>query len=137
MKTGHIITWGKKESGRLGHGTSWNSEPGLPNKIDTSDYTGVKFIDVACGALHCLALDTQGRVWSWGDNNWGQLGTDQTINRLPMPVELPVHVPITAVFAGGTHSGFLTHKFNMKSGWVQDTNDFKIHTKISFFETPS
>lgn len=52
-----------------------------------------------------------------------------------MPVELPVHVSITAVFAGGTHSGFLTHKFNMKSGWVQDTNDFKILTKSSFFET--
>ncbi len=31
--------------------------------------------DVACGLYHCLALTTVGRLWSFGLNNRGQLGT--------------------------------------------------------------
>ena len=71
----------------------------------------------------------KGGVWSWGDNNWGQLGTDQTINRLPMPVELPVQVPVMSVFAGGTHSGFLTHKFNMKASLPLQRGEFLSNLK--------
>ena len=75
---GQIITWGKKEAGRLGHGK--NSEPGLPSEIKVDDE---KFIDIACGAFHCLAIDNTGTVWTWGDNKYGQLGSDQKINNLP------------------------------------------------------
>ena len=32
------------------------------------------FVDVAAGDDFTLALDTQGRVWSWGGNAYGQLG---------------------------------------------------------------
>jgi alpha-tubulin suppressor-like RCC1 family protein len=30
---------------------------------------------------NCLATKTDGTLWAWGQNNWGQLGTSDTINK--------------------------------------------------------
>ena len=111
--SGDIITWGKKEAGRLGHGFDRHSDPGLPTVIQVADES-VKFFDVACGALHCIAIDTYGSVWTWGDNSYGQLGTDQKINKLPKSVEIGQSGHICAVIAGGNHSGLICHKFYYK-----------------------
>lgn len=35
---------------------------------------GTRIVKVACGSYHSFALDDQGRLWSWGLNNHGQLG---------------------------------------------------------------
>ncbi|OTF83164.1 hypothetical protein BLA29_008363, partial [Euroglyphus maynei] len=32
-----------------------------------------RFIDIACGSFHSLALDYDGNVWGWGQNSNGQL----------------------------------------------------------------
>ena len=37
---------------------------------------------VARGAIHSLAVRTDGSLWAWGSNNWGQLG-DGTDHRAP------------------------------------------------------
>lgn len=36
---------------------------------------GVKITKVRAGAYHSFAIDGDGRVWAWGLNNYGQLGT--------------------------------------------------------------
>ncbi|XP_029168900.1 RCC1 and BTB domain-containing protein 1-like [Nylanderia fulva] len=33
-------------------------------------------VDIACGMYHCLALTEDGQVYTWGRNDWGQLGTE-------------------------------------------------------------
>ena len=39
----------------------------------TNDLTG-NISAIACGSNHTLALKTDGTVWCWGDNSYGQLG---------------------------------------------------------------
>ena len=54
-------------------------------KIDTE----VKFIHVICGHFHTLALSDDHDVYTWGDNQFGQLGLGDTEDRyIPTKVDL-------------------------------------------------
>ena len=59
---------------------------------------------VAAGRFHTCAVSPQGGVWCWGQNEFGALGDDTSIDR-PLPVQ-PVGLPGPAVAlsagAGGT-----------------------------------
>jgi regulator of chromosome condensation len=35
---------------------------------------GSQFVQVACGGMHTIALDTEGCLWTWGVNDEGALG---------------------------------------------------------------
>ena len=35
-------------------------------------------VDIACGSLHCVVCTEAGKVYSWGDNDEGQIGNDTT-----------------------------------------------------------
>ena len=68
----------------------------------------VSFTMIAAGGYHSLILRSDGTVWSWGWNNWGQLGdgTDEDRNR---PVQVMISeteelTGVTAIAAGGFHS---------------------------------
>ena len=44
-------------------------------------------VAIAGGGYHSLALKSDGTVWAWGYNGYGQLGDGSTTNRLtPVPV---------------------------------------------------
>lgn len=59
---------------------------------------------VAGGATHCLALATDGTVWAWGDNYWGQLGDGTNTTRaIPTPV-IGMTTRTVAIAAGDNHS---------------------------------
>ncbi|EGP83299.1 uncharacterized protein MYCGRDRAFT_87981 [Zymoseptoria tritici IPO323] len=65
--------------GQLGvPGLTWNTRPAgsfdQPHEISTLRGFPVK--KIACGDYHSLALDAEGRVFTWGDNASGQLGFD-------------------------------------------------------------
>ena len=43
---------------------------------------------IAVGAFHNLALQEDGTLWAWGNNEYGQLGTGDTQPRSqPIPVQ--------------------------------------------------
>ncbi|MBO7744307.1 hypothetical protein I8J29_08885 [Paenibacillus sp. MWE-103] len=47
-----------------------------------------KAVSLAGGCLHSLALRSDGTVWSWGDNDWGELGDGTTTSHgAPVPVK--------------------------------------------------
>ena len=43
-----------------------------------------RVVDIACGSLHCVVCTEKGGVFSWGDNDEGQIGNDTT-TALPTP----------------------------------------------------
>jgi Alpha-tubulin suppressor and related RCC1 domain-containing proteins len=50
---------------------------------------GVVISLISCGGNHSIALDNQGFVWIWGNNNKGQLGLFDTTNRnIPQKLNL-------------------------------------------------
>lgn len=60
-------------------------------------------IQISAGKFHSLLLDKFGRVYSFGDNEFGQLGSDKIIKR-NIPVLIPELTDIIRISAGGHHS---------------------------------
>lgn len=67
---GRLYVWGWGKYGQLGHGDF--SDQLVPKQVEA--LAGVKVRTVAGGWRHTLALDTDGGVWAWGWNKFGQLG---------------------------------------------------------------
>jgi alpha-tubulin suppressor-like RCC1 family protein len=83
---------------------------------------------VAVGEGHYLALTSDGRVWTWGDNATGQLGDGTTTGR-DTPAAVPGLSGIVAIAAGGAGNlagGMsLGHSLALKSDgtlWVWGSN---------------
>ena len=70
---GTLWAWGTNGDGRLGTGntTSYSSPV-------TTAGGGTNWCQVAGGCAHTLAIKTDGTLWAWGDNTYGQLGTGNT-----------------------------------------------------------
>jgi len=58
---------------------------------------------IAAGQGHSLALGSDGNVYAWGDNTYGQLGTT-TSSSMPALVNPPTGLKATAIAAGQDHS---------------------------------
>jgi alpha-tubulin suppressor-like RCC1 family protein len=58
---------------------------------------------IAAGGKHSVALASNGTVWTWGDNNYGQLG-DGTRSRRTIPVQVSGLCEVTIIAAGSSHS---------------------------------
>lgn len=69
-RSGSVFTWGKGDYHRLGHGN--DDHVRRPKKV--AALQGKKVISIATGSLHCVACTDQGEVFTWGDNDEGQLG---------------------------------------------------------------
>ncbi len=76
LKTnGTIWSWGNNDSGCLGRGNASN----LPsNYIATQIGTASNWKAIAAGTDHSMAIKTNGTLWSWGDNTFGQYGNNST-----------------------------------------------------------
>jgi alpha-tubulin suppressor-like RCC1 family protein len=72
---GTLWTWGYNTSGQLGNGTIVSAISPV-----TTIAGGTNWKQVACCQAHTAAIKTDGTLWSWGLNNWGQLGTDTYTN---------------------------------------------------------
>jgi alpha-tubulin suppressor-like RCC1 family protein len=83
---GAIFTWGQGSQCQLGHNGVNNESK--PRKVERLSKDVV--VDVAMGKSHSVALDAEGRPWTWGKGNNGQLGISEKGDkeRLPRPVEL-------------------------------------------------
>ena len=65
---GKLYLWGDNSVGQLGIGNSAISAVADPVLIDNSLW---KY--VACGAYHTAGIKSDGSLWTWGDNTFGQL----------------------------------------------------------------
>ena len=67
---------------------------------DTTAASEAKVIDIAAGNHFTLAVKDDGSVWSWGQNNVGQLGINSTKDRF-LPQKIKDLTDVVAVSAGG------------------------------------
>lgn len=75
---GDVYTWGDNGKGQLGQGNISSLQ--FPTIVDFG-VPGLKFTDIAAGNEMSCALDSNGRVWMWGNNKLnnithGLLGTN-------------------------------------------------------------
>jgi alpha-tubulin suppressor-like RCC1 family protein len=72
--SGEVYAWGSNSFGQLGIGC--NSDQLLPKKVYGLEEENV--ITISCGGYHSMILTENGRVFSWGSNKCGQLGTGKS-----------------------------------------------------------
>ncbi len=101
-RSGSVFTWGKGDYHRLGHGT--DDHVRRPRKV--AALQGKKVVSIATGSLHCVACTDQGEVFTWGDNDEGQLGDGSTnaIQRPRLVASLQQCKKINRVACGSAHT---------------------------------
>ncbi|MFA6867165.1 MAG: hypothetical protein WCR54_06570, partial [Clostridia bacterium] len=95
---GNLYSWGNNEYGQLGLNTTVSSL--TPQHIKMS---GINFIEIACGEDFSLALSDNGKLYSWGHNNCGQLGDGTFIDK-HLPTEITYTEPFIKICCGTDHS---------------------------------
>ncbi len=74
---GKIFTWGCPEQNQLGRRCVQRDVKDSALRPGGIGFKrGVKIRKIACGSYHSFALDTKGRVYAWGLNNFAELGVD-------------------------------------------------------------
>ncbi|MBD2892565.1 hypothetical protein amrb99_14750 [Actinomadura sp. RB99] len=100
---GRVLAWGYNNTGQLGIGN--NNDSSVPVQVPLPE--DVRFTAVAGGSAHSLALSSTGQMWSWGWNNYGQLGNNSTTSsNVPVRVHLPEDSTITSLGDGSGHGWF-------------------------------
>ena len=88
LADGTVWAWGDGTKGQLGDGSTASSD--VPVRVRTP--TGVTFTKVNSGGYSCYALDTAGRLWAWGGNQNGQLGTGSGTRIETTPVDMGIRL---------------------------------------------
>ena len=103
--TGKVWSWGSDGFGQLGNNAALVDQP-TPVAVSVA-WGGNTIVSIAAGMYHAFALDNTGKLWSWGYDNFGQLGNNAALVDQPTPVAVSVAWGaniITAIAGGKYHS---------------------------------
>lgn len=92
--------WGFNVSGQLGSGTTTASD----TPVAVSMPSGASFAQISAGPGHTLAVTTDGSVYAWGSNDWGELGSGSTGSGTSSSTPAPIvqsNVEVVSVLFGG------------------------------------
>ena len=104
---GRLFAWGSNRSGQLGDGTFINRSVPVEVLQTGTPLIGRQVVAVAAGVSHSLALTSDGKVFAWGLNSFGQLGDGSTFDSsVPVAVDQSnlTGREVVAVSAGGNHN---------------------------------
>ncbi|MCQ9634289.1 T9SS type A sorting domain-containing protein [Chryseobacterium sp. WG23] len=99
LKTdGTLWTWGYNDRGQLGDGTT------ISKNIPTQVGTEANWRSVKTGTYgSTLAIKTDGTLWTWGYNGWGQLGDGTEIDR-STPIRIGTATDWQSIAAGANNT---------------------------------
>jgi alpha-tubulin suppressor-like RCC1 family protein len=91
--------WGINDYGQLGIG-----EPSSDYRVFPSPLPPGGWVQVSAGHAHSLGIKTDGSLWAWGDNLYGQLGLGSEIKKQYSPFQVGNETDWVSVSAGRSHS---------------------------------
>jgi alpha-tubulin suppressor-like RCC1 family protein len=131
-----VWTWGWNDYGILGNGfgasmfyTGTEYDSWLPIQVLGPNGAGhlTSITAIAGGERHNAALDSNGEVWMWGWNYFGQLGTGTYCTNMnapdcmgTTPVKIPAFMSVKAIASRGYHTLALK---NDGTVWAWGYND--------------
>ena len=98
---GHVYAFGQNDFGQLGQGHANKYVKGTIHRVKNLPL--IK--EVATGYNHCIALARDGTVYTWGNNEYGQLGLGEECGSTSTPRRVP-HLTADAI-ASSIYSSFV------------------------------
>ena len=92
---GTLWAWGWNTYGQIGIGNYSDFVTSL-SQVGTAN----NWVSVSAGTTHCLALKADGTIWTWGRNNYGQLGNNGNSNK-NIPIQVGTANNWQSIAAGG------------------------------------
>ena len=71
----------------------------VPLQIGTS----TNWVSITCGYMHTLGIKSNGTLWAWGYNNYGQLGDGTSIDK-SSPLQIGTSINWISISAGYEHT---------------------------------
>ncbi|OCT71800.1 probable E3 ubiquitin-protein ligase HERC4 isoform X2 [Xenopus laevis] len=104
---GQVFSWGHAAHGQIGLSVA-EDYIRVPRNIKS--LYDIQIVQVACGHHHSLALSKESDIYSWGQNQYGQLGLGSEIKKesAPRHIKSLAGIPFAHIAAGGGHSFVLT-----------------------------
>lgn len=105
---GKAYCWGRDNNGQLGNGELENQDK--PVAVADPPDGATKYTSIATGSFHTCALTTTGKVYCWGNGEYGQLGDGnsgfEADRSEPMAVLDPTSgaVQFTSLTTGNSHT---------------------------------
>ena len=90
-----LLTWGNNSNGQLGINNTTNKLTPVPTSAGGSTWA-----QISHGGRHAAAIKTDGKLWTWGRNTYGQLGHNDTTQR-NTPTQLGTATSWKRVSCGG------------------------------------
>jgi len=118
---GAVFSFGSSRFGALGRGLSTSEV--LPRRIEAQAETGLRFVAVAAGNCHALALTEEGHVYGWGDGRANGHGQEQ---RTPQLVTALAGARVTLVYAQSFSSCIVTEKGELYTWGRGSHNSFHL-----------
>jgi len=104
---GEIYTWGEGKFGRLGHGVERNCHS--PRLVEV--LLGKKPKQIACGGFHTAVVTEDGKMYTFGGGEHGQLGHGDKVNKVrPTAVQALEGLFVSQITCGWSHSVALSSR---------------------------
>lgn len=101
LTNGEVWAWGTNANGQLGN-TTVASGTRVPVKVQLPD---TDIVSVKAGASHSLVLKSDGTVWGWGSNSYGQLAIPNvSTQNTPVQIQPTILTDVQQIAAGKLHS---------------------------------
>ncbi|MES2737132.1 MAG: choice-of-anchor D domain-containing protein [Verrucomicrobiota bacterium] len=117
---GKVYAWGAAASGALGDNQTASNRTRAVAVLDGAiSFTSKQIVEIAAGTTYSMALDSTGKVYTWGLGTNGQLGDNTAVSK-SVPVAVDTTTPIglvanplngktvVAISAGAAHAAALT-----------------------------
>jgi alpha-tubulin suppressor-like RCC1 family protein len=115
LADGTVWSWGANGNGERGDG-SWTEQSLVPVQV-----SGLADVTAIAGEIHGVeALRSDGTVWGWGLNDYGQLGIGAAFES-NVPVQV-AGLPGVVAIAGGWHDGYALAADGTVWAWGDDSS---------------
>ncbi|GIO86416.1 chromosome condensation regulator [Paenibacillus faecis] len=121
---GSLWMWGLNEEGQLGNGGRGNAKTKGDFTYQTVPIKVLNnVVSVSSGGKNTAAIKTDGSLWMWGKNYYGQLGNGTTKNSL-VPVKVMDNVAAVSLGGSSVTSGYTAAIKTDGSLWMWGANDY-------------
>lgn len=120
LKTnGSIWAWGNNDSGELGRGNNINN---FSNYTAAQIGTATNWKAIGAGINTSMAIKTNGTLWAWGENTYGQYGNNTTTESF-VPTQIGTAINWKSVSLGYSFTTALRTNNNRLWTWGRDNQD--------------